>query len=106
MQVVALAVQLYRLGLEVGADLGEDRSECFDSLAIQDAVAAFGNKDQMDVHCRSAMPTVSKVQESPSFRKGRRSTPGAFFERACGEEVSTHRFWPLRKGGYEWQSTM
>src|SRR6266699_5090188 len=61
MHVVALAVQLYQLGLEVGADLGEDRSECFDSLAIKAAVAAFGDKDQMDVHCRSAMPAVSKV---------------------------------------------
>jgi len=61
MYVVALAVQLYQLGLEVGADLGEDRSECFDSMAIKDAVAAFGDKDQMNVHCRSAMPAVSKV---------------------------------------------
>src|SRR5438552_18815542 len=63
MHVVALAVQLYQLGLEVGADLGEDSSECFDSLAIKDAVAAFGDKDQMDVHCRSAMPDVSKVRD-------------------------------------------
>src|SRR6266480_7245288 len=61
MHVVALAVQLDQLGLEVGADLGEDSSECFDSLAIKAAVAAFGDKDQMDVHCRSAMPAVSKV---------------------------------------------
>src|SRR5256885_16392730 len=30
-------------------------------LAIKDAVAAFGDKDQMNVHCRSAMPAVSKV---------------------------------------------
>ena len=52
MHVVALAVQLDQLGLEVGADLGEDSSECFDSLAIKAAVAAFGDKDQMDVHCR------------------------------------------------------
>src|SRR5437879_5987323 len=61
MHVVALAVQLYQLGLEVGADLGEDSSECFDSLAIKAAVAAFGDKDQMDVHCRSAVSAVSKV---------------------------------------------
>ena len=58
MHVVALAVQL---DLEVGADLGEDSSECFDSLAIKAAVAAFGDKDQMNVHCRSAMPAVPKV---------------------------------------------
>src|SRR5205814_5576992 len=61
MYVVALAVQLYQLGLEVGADLGEDRSECFDSLAIKAAVAAFGDKDQMNVHCRSAVPAVPRV---------------------------------------------
>src|SRR5205823_1249904 len=61
MHVVALAVQLDQLGLEVGADLGEDSSECFDSLAIKDAVAAFGDKDQMNVHCRSAMSAVPKV---------------------------------------------
>src|SRR6266513_1699739 len=61
MHVVALAVQLDQLGLEVGADLGEDSSEGFDSLAIKAAVAAFGDKDQMNVHCRSAMPAVSKV---------------------------------------------
>src|SRR5204863_429738 len=61
MHVVALSVQLDQLGLEVGADLGEDSSECFDSLAIKAAVAAFGDKDQMNVHCRSAMPAVSKV---------------------------------------------
>ncbi|PYU81728.1 MAG: hypothetical protein DMG51_14360, partial [Acidobacteria bacterium] len=40
---------------------GEDSSECFDSLAIKAAVEAFGDKDQMNVHCRSAMPAVSKV---------------------------------------------
>ncbi len=61
MHVVALAVQLYQLGLEVGADLGEDSSECFDSLAIKAAVAAFGDKDQMNVHCRSAVSAVPEV---------------------------------------------
>src|SRR5437667_12123577 len=63
MHVVMLAVQLYQLGLEVGADLGEDSSECFDSLAIKAAVAAFGDKDQMNVHCRSA---VQKEVHPPS----------------------------------------
>src|SRR6266513_1964273 len=61
MYVVALAVQLDQLGLEVGADLGEDSSEGFDSLAIKAAVAAFGDKDQMNVHCRSAMSAVPEV---------------------------------------------
>src|SRR5437762_363645 len=60
MHVVTLAVQLDQLGLEVGADLGEDSSECFDSLAIK-AALAFGDKDQMNVHCRSAVSAVSKV---------------------------------------------
>src|SRR2546430_17733067 len=48
-------------GLEVGADLGEDSSECFDSLAIKDAVAAFGDKKQKEVDCRRGKPAVSKV---------------------------------------------
>jgi hypothetical protein len=72
MHVVALAVQLYQLGLEVGADLGEDRSECFDRFAIKDAVAAFGEKDQMDVHCRGTVSAMSKVLASWNIRPGAR----------------------------------
>src|SRR5436853_2661285 len=90
MYVVALAVQLYQLGLEVGADLGEDRSECFDSMAIKDAVAAFGDKDQMDVHCRSAMPAVSKVLD---FVHGPDNLPsptfwGSFFGKSLDRALS------------------
>src|SRR6266852_5492163 len=34
-------------------------------------------------------------------------TPSSFFSSVIAvRRSSTHRFWPLRKGDYEWQSTM
>src|SRR6266705_1303782 len=63
---------------------------------------ALGDKDQMDAQC---LPCLRSWNPFPSGRGGGQPL-GAFFECGCGEEASTHRFWPLRKGDYEWQSTM
>lgn len=61
MDVVALAVHLHQLSLEIRTDLGEDMSQLLNSLAVQDATAVFGHEDQMNVHCENAVSAVSKV---------------------------------------------
>jgi putative transposase len=61
MYVVALAIHLHQLSLEIRTDLGEDMSQLFDSLAIEDASAVFGHKDQMDMHCENTVSAMSKV---------------------------------------------
>ena len=43
-----------------------------------------------------------RTSADPSYRP---DPPRASIECDCGEEYATHRFWPLRKGDYEWQST-
>ena len=61
MDVIVFAVHLNQLGFEVRTDLGEDMSQCFNSFAVEDAAAVFGHEDQMDVHSKNAMSTVTKV---------------------------------------------
>jgi hypothetical protein len=47
--VVALTIQLHQRGIEVCADLGEDRPEPLDSFTIKDAFAVFCDEHQMNV---------------------------------------------------------
>jgi putative transposase len=59
--VIARAVQLHQLCFESGADLGENMSQLFNGLAVENAAAVFGHEDQMDMHSEHAMPTVSQI---------------------------------------------
>jgi hypothetical protein len=59
--VVTSASQAHQLRPEVGRDLGENVPQVLDSLAVEDAGSVFSYEDQMDVQCRNAMSTASKV---------------------------------------------
>jgi hypothetical protein len=59
--MIAFAVQVHQLGLKIDANLGENMSQLLDSVAVEDAAAVFGHKDQMDVHCKNTMSAMSKI---------------------------------------------
>jgi hypothetical protein len=59
--MIALTIHLYQRGFKIGAYLGEDMSQMFNSLAVKDATSIFGHEDQMNMHCKNTMSTVSKV---------------------------------------------
>ena len=59
--MIVFAVHLNQLGFEVRTNLGEDMSQCLNRFAVEDAAAVFGHEDQMDVHSKNAMSTVTKV---------------------------------------------
>lgn len=61
MDVIACAVHLYQLRLEVHAHFGENMPEGSKGLAIEDAAAVFGHEDQMNVQGENAMSTVPQV---------------------------------------------
>ena len=63
MYVIALPVHLHQHRLKVGADLGEDRSQFLNRLAVEHTAAVFRDEDQMDVHCKDAVSTVPNVLE-------------------------------------------
>jgi hypothetical protein len=61
LDVVRFAIHLHQLRTEVCADLGENVSQVLDRLAVEDAASVFGHEDQMNVQCKNAMSTASKV---------------------------------------------
>lgn len=68
--VIVLAVHLDQLRLEVGADLGEDRAQPVDGVAIEYPAAIFRYKDQMDMHLKNAvspMPNIVVVAHRPNY---------------------------------------
>ena len=44
-----------------GADLGEDRTQLVDGVAIEHPAAIFGHKEQMDVHLKTAVSSASNI---------------------------------------------
>src|SRR5690606_39836376 len=59
--VIVLAVHLDQLRLEVGADLGEDRAQPVDGVAIEYPAAIFRYKDQMDMHLKNAVSSMPNL---------------------------------------------
>jgi hypothetical protein len=59
--LVALTVHLHQHSLKVGADLGEDMPETLNRFDVKPAATVFGQEDQMDVHCKNAVSSVSQV---------------------------------------------
>ncbi len=59
--MVVPAVHLDQLRLEVSADLGEDHAQPVDGVAIKHAAAIFRHKDQVNVHLKNAVSSVSNI---------------------------------------------
>ena len=59
MNVVGLAVELYKLSLEVAANLGEDVTKAMDGISVKYSFPILGHEDQMYVELKNTMPTVS-----------------------------------------------
>lgn len=61
MHMVVLAVARPKLRVEIGADLGEDAPEFFDSCAVEYVPAIFCHKDQVYMQRENAASTTTKV---------------------------------------------
>ena len=59
--MIVLAVHFDQLRLEVGAGLGEDGAQPTEDVAIEHSEAVFRHKDQMDVHLKSTVPSLSNI---------------------------------------------
>ncbi len=59
--MVALAVHLDELRLEVSAHLGKQFAQAVDSLLVEYFVAILRHKDQMNVHIKNTMPSAPNV---------------------------------------------
>ncbi|GAA5091352.1 hypothetical protein GCM10023337_17130 [Paenalcaligenes hermetiae] len=59
--MIILAVHLNELRLKVGADLGKDRPQPVDGVAVEHITAILRHKDQMDVHLENAVPTMPNI---------------------------------------------
>ena len=59
--MVFLPIEFHPFGLEVRTDAGEDAPKVVQNLLGEYAPAIFGNKDQMDMHQKDAMPTMPDV---------------------------------------------
>lgn len=59
--MVVFAVELHKLGLEVLAHAGEDGLKVLKRLLGQDGSSIFCNKDQVDVHGKYAVSTMSDI---------------------------------------------
>ena len=71
MDMVSLAVHFHQFRFKVRADLGKDASEHFDSLAVKDSFAVFGQKDQMHMeheNAMSAVPNIVDFGHRPEYR--------------------------------------
>src|SRR6266576_4426670 len=78
-----------------------------------------GGRAAVKICCLLGRSRLRRKRGRLFLRLGRRSqseppatrliglTPSSFFSSVIAvRRSSTHRFWPLRKGDYEWQSTM
>src|SRR5882762_11664827 len=78
-----------------------------------------GGRAAVKIRCLLGRSRLRRKRGRLFLRLGRRSeseppathliglTPSSFFSSVIAvRRSSTHRFWPLRKGDYEWQSTM
>lgn len=59
--MVIFAVHLNKGCLEVRADSPEHAAQPFNRVAIEYLAPIFRHKDQMDVHLKNTVPTVSNV---------------------------------------------
>ncbi len=57
--MVVFAITLQQLGMEIGADIGEEGSQSVDGIRIEYFASEFCNKDQVDVHFENAVSAVS-----------------------------------------------
>jgi len=68
--VIIFSVHLDQFRVEIGADLGEDRSQMSDGIAIERFAAVFGDKDQMNMHLEyavSSVPNIVVIYHRPSY---------------------------------------
>jgi len=68
--VIIFSVHLDQFRVEIGADLGEDRSQMSDGIAIEHFPAVFGDKDQMNMHLEyavSSVPNIVVIYHRPSY---------------------------------------
>jgi hypothetical protein len=61
MNVVVFAVHLYKLGLEVNANVGEDGTKTVDGPAVKYPISILCDEDQVNVKLKYAMSTVSNL---------------------------------------------
>ena len=47
--------------LEAGADLAEDCTKTLNGIPVKNPAAIFRHKDQVDVHLKNAVPSVSNI---------------------------------------------
>jgi hypothetical protein len=59
--MIVLAVHLNQLRFEVGADLGEDRSQSVDGVTVEHVATVFRHKDQVNVHLKNTVPSMSNI---------------------------------------------
>lgn len=59
--MVVFAVHFDQVCLEASTDIAEDGAKPLDSIPIEYFAAIFRHKNQVDVHLKYAMPTVSNV---------------------------------------------
>ncbi|AKX50278.1 hypothetical protein AKN89_01330 [Thiopseudomonas alkaliphila] len=59
--MIVLAVHFDQLRLEVGAGLGEDGAQQTEGVAIEHSAVVFRHKDQMDVHLKNTVLSVSNI---------------------------------------------
>ena len=59
MDMIVLTIHADETGFEIDAHLFEDGSETGDSVTIEYPLAIFGYEDQMHMHLKDAMSTVS-----------------------------------------------
>jgi len=72
MHMVALAIHLDQGSLKVRADLGEHPAQAIYSIAVEYLAAIFRYKDQMDVHLKNAVPSVSNfvvIAHRPKYNR-------------------------------------
>ena len=61
MYVFSLTVDLDELRLEVSANFLEHDFEPLDSVSVKYPSSLFGDEDQVDLQCESAMPAVTNI---------------------------------------------
>ncbi|EGO80801.1 hypothetical protein SAMN05660380_02169 [Xylella fastidiosa] len=59
--VIVLTVHFDQFCLEIGADPGEDGTKSLDGVAIEHIAAIFRHKDQMNMHLKDAMSSMSNI---------------------------------------------
>ena len=61
MDVVVLAVELHQFGLDIGADAGEHRAQLVQNFFCEDFTAVFSDEDQVHMHQKNAVPSMSNL---------------------------------------------